>query len=56
MTVVVTKNISLTHIIGFFFYGVWNLFSGFYVLRPVHAFVFAIKAFNFKMRQKDVTC
>ncbi|KAJ8539720.1 hypothetical protein K7X08_013972 [Anisodus acutangulus] len=34
MTVAVTPNVSVAQIVGSFFYGVWNLFSGFIVPRP----------------------
>ncbi|PHT32775.1 Pleiotropic drug resistance protein 1 [Capsicum baccatum] len=34
MTVAVTPNVTVAQIAGSFFYGVWNLFSGFIVPRP----------------------
>ncbi|KAG5611378.1 hypothetical protein H5410_022659 [Solanum commersonii] len=35
MTVVVIPNVSVSHIIDFFFfYGVWNIFSGYFIPRP----------------------
>ncbi|CAN4095697.1 unnamed protein product [Withania somnifera] len=34
MTVAVTPNVSVAQIVGSFFYGLWNLFSGFIVPRP----------------------
>ncbi|CAN4095708.1 unnamed protein product [Withania somnifera] len=34
MTVAVTPNVNVSQIVGAFFYGVWNLFSGFIVPRP----------------------
>lgn len=35
VTVAVTPNLSTATIISSFFYGLWNLFSGFVVPRPV---------------------
>ncbi|XP_060173834.1 pleiotropic drug resistance protein 1-like [Lycium barbarum] len=34
MTVAVTPNVSVAQVVGSFFYGVWNLFSGFIIPRP----------------------